>query len=64
MIDLLENSFELLDDDVDYNSLVSLVRKFTFKDKKDRDDFNNFYRTLKELLGYNEQGLTMEQLKK
>lgn len=64
LIDLLENSFELLDDDVDYNSLVSLLGKFTFKDKKDRDDFTNFYRTLKELLGYNEQGLTMEQFNK
>ena len=64
LIDLLENAFELLDDDVDYNSLVSLVGKFTFKDKKDRDDFTNFYRTLKELLGYNEQGLTMEQFNK
>lgn len=64
LIDLLENSFELLDDEVDYNSLVSLIGKFTFKDKKDRDDFTNFYRTLKELLGYNEQGLTMEQFNK
>lgn len=64
LIDLLENAFELLDDEVDYNSLVSLVGKFTFKDKKDRDDFTNFYRTLKELLGYNEQGLTMEQFNK
>lgn len=64
LIDLLENSFELLDDDVDYNSLVSVLGKFTFKDKKDRDDFTNFYRTLKELLGYNEQGLTMEQFNK
>ncbi|HIH3016665.1 TPA: KAP family P-loop NTPase fold protein, partial [Streptococcus pneumoniae] len=64
LIDLLENSFELLDDEVYYNSLVSLLGKFTFKDKKDRDDFTNFYRTLKELLGYNEQGLTMEQFNK
>lgn len=64
LIDLLENAFELLDDEVDYNSLVSLLGKFTFKDKKDRDDFTNFYRTLKELLGYNEQGLTMEQFNK
>lgn len=64
LIDLLENSFELLDDDVDYNSLVSVLGKFTFKDKKDRDDFTNFYISLKKLLGYNEQKLTVEHFNK
>lgn len=64
LIDLLENSFELLDDEVDYNSLVSLLGKFTFKDKKDRDDFTNFYISLKKLLGYNEQKLTVEHFNK
>lgn len=59
LIDLLENSFEEIENPL-YEKLILLHGKYSLKNVKDKDDFTNFYISLKKLLGYNEQKLTLE----
>lgn len=59
LIDLLENSFEEIENPL-YEKLILLHGKYSLKNVKDKDDFTNFYISLKKLLGYNEQKLTVE----
>ncbi|MBS6891608.1 MAG: NTPase [Streptococcus salivarius] len=49
LIDLLENTFEL-QQNADYNALLSINGEFTLKNKQDKLDFRNFYSNLKVLL--------------
>ena len=42
LIDLLENTFEL-QQNADYNALLSINGEFTLKNKQDKLDFRNFY---------------------
>lgn len=63
LIDLLENSFEEIENPL-YEKLILLHGKYSLKNVKDKDDFTNFYISLKKLLGYNEQKLTVEHFNK
>lgn len=63
LINLLENSFEEIESPL-YEKLILLHGKYSLKNIKDKDDFTNFYISLKKLLGYNEQKLTLEHFNK
>lgn len=63
LINLLENSFEEIENPL-YEKLILLHGKYSLKNVKDKDDFTNFYISLKKLLGYNEQKLTLEHFNK
>lgn len=63
LIDLLENSFEEIENPL-YEKLILLHGKYSLKNVKDKDDFTNFYISLKKLLGYNEQKLSLEHFNK
>lgn len=63
LIDLLENSFEEIENPL-YEKLMLLHGKYCLKNVKDKDDFTNFYISLKKLLRYNEQKLTLEHFNK
>jgi len=63
LINLLENSFEEIENPL-YEKLILLHGKYSLKNVKDKDDFTNFYISLKKLLGYNEQKLTLDHFNK
>lgn len=63
LINLLENSFEEIENPL-YEKLILLHGKYSLKNVKDKEDFTNFYISLKKLLGYNEQKLTLDHFNK